>query len=45
MAPQLVRTGPLLETLGIQNLSFELQCSFFGLLVEDNAIGLSIRFV
>ena len=43
MAPQIVRTGPLLETQGVQNSSFELQCALFTLLVEEKAIGLKIN--
>ena len=42
MTPQIVRTGPLLETQGVQNSSFELQCALFTLLVEEKAIGLKI---
>ena len=42
MTPQIVRTGPLLETQGVQNSSFELQRALFTLLVEEKAIGLKI---
>ena len=42
MTPQIVRTGPLLETQGVQNSSFELQCALFTLLDEEKAIGLKI---
>ena len=42
MPPQIVRTGPLLETQGVQNSSFELQCALFTLLDEEKAIGLKI---
>ena len=42
MTPKIVRTGPLLETQGVQNSSFELQCALFTLLVEEKAIGLEI---
>ena len=42
MTPQIVRTGPLLETQGVQNSSFELQCALFTLLVEEKAIRLKI---
>ena len=42
MTPRIVRKGTLLETQGIQNSSFELQCALFTLLVEEKAIGLKI---
>ena len=42
MTPNIVRTGPLLETQGVQNSSFELQRALFTVLVEEKAIGLKI---
>ena len=42
MTPIIVRKEPLLETQGVQNSSFELQCALFTLLVEEKAIGLKI---
>ena len=42
MTPQIVRTGTLLETQGVQNSSFELEGALFTLLVEEKAIGLNI---
>ena len=43
MTPQIVRTGTLLETEGVQNSSFEFQRALFTLLVEEKAIGLKIN--
>ena len=42
MAPIIVQMKALLEVQGVQNSSFELQCSIFTLLVEEKAIGLKI---
>ena len=42
MASQIARTGPLLETQGVQNSSFELQRALFIVLVEEKAISLKI---
>ena len=42
MVSQIARTGPFLETQGVQNSSFELEGALFTLLVEEKAIRLKI---
>ena len=44
MTPQIVRTGTLLETQGVQNSSFELEGALFILLVEEKAFSMNILF-